>query len=86
MSEEPQNPYAPPKSEPPTEENPYWGRTSLLDRLRFISVRGRLRLTGLLLLRCTGLLAFFADFVPCLALVGAIFLLSSHLLPKSLDD
>lgn len=87
MEEPTQNPYAPPQAPPKEREepNPYWGRTSLLDRFLYLDLRGKLRVWAITFLLFNLGSALLGYWWPVMTFVSVAVLLCSFLVGDS-DD
>lgn len=70
----------------PEESNPYWGRTSLLDRYMSLGFRGKLRWLGGVFVVANGIAYLCGFFWPRMLITGIGILAVSFMLPASVDD
>ncbi|MES2706329.1 MAG: hypothetical protein V4726_06940 [Verrucomicrobiota bacterium] len=88
----PVNPYEPPLADPDpseeksVEENPYWGRPTLLDWYGNLGLRGKLAWIGGIFLVANGLAWLFGFFWPRMLIAGVVALAASIVIPSSVDD
>jgi hypothetical protein len=77
----PRRPY-----EPRDDDNPYWGRPSLLGWYGGLGMRGKLAWFGGILTAANGGAFLFGFYWPRMLILGIAALLASLLLPSSMDD